>query len=313
MALRAGANVWIEKPMCVSAAEANELLALADSVGTQVGVGHNMLYADPYRRLHEVVQSGLLGPIVHLSINHFVELKQIRFGPFNSWMLQSPGNVLLEIGPHLISVMTDLVGRPDDLRADADRKADLPNGGNVFRRWRILANAGSAAVDINIDLGPGFPQRTIHVHGMLGTVILDFGANTCVVDRQTPLSPDFDRFRRSQSRIRQIRSQARSTLSNYVLSKLKLQKRGNAYEVTFLESVAAFYSDLRNEQPLERRISGSGRPRCDRIVRENYSHRRCRPNSRSGQTQQDRGRNKADRPGYRRHRLYWAGIGSTNY
>lgn len=256
MALRSGAHVLIEKPMCVSIDQAKELLALAHEAGLHVGVVHNMLYAGAYQRLRETVKSGIIGPLEHVSINHFIELKPIRLGPFDSWMLRAPGNVFLEIGPHLISALLDLVGPPNEVKVIADRKADLPGGGSVYRRWRILTAADHVAADINIDLSPGFPQRTIHVRGMLGTATVDFDANSCTIDRRTPLSTDLDRYRRSRSLVHQLRSQARETLADYVLSKLKLRGRGNPYQITFLDSVASFYAGLRTKAPLDARIDG---------------------------------------------------------
>ncbi len=196
------------------------------------------------RLLRRAVRSRALGPLDHVSINHFFEIGQIRLGPFDSWMLRAPENALLEIGPHLVSVLLDLVGSPDDISVAVDRKIAIPNGAHVFRRWRIQLAVGRTAVDININLGPGFAQRIISARGLLGTATADLDANTCIVDRRTPLGPDFDRYRRSASLARQLRSQARTTLADYILSRLKLRQRGNPYQVSIIDSIAAFYSGL---------------------------------------------------------------------
>ena len=255
-ALQSGVHVFLEKPMCTSVDEADELLALARDNGLRLGVNHNFLYADAYQHLREVVRSRVLGPLDHVSINHFFELGQIRFGPFDSWMLRVPGNVILEIGPHLLSALLDLVGTPDDISAAVDRRVDLPGGAYVFRRWRVHTTVGRTAVDININLGPGFGQRTIYVRGLLGSAMVDFDANTCVVDQRTPLSVDLDRYRRSRLLARQLRTQARETLTDYILSRLKLRRRGNPYQVSILNSVAALYSGLRSDKALDRCIDG---------------------------------------------------------
>ena len=259
-ALQAGAHVFIEKPMCVSAELADDLCTLARKNSLHLGVCHNMLYSDAYQRLRDLARSGVLGPLNQVIINHFFELGQIRFGPFNSWMLRSPGHVFLELGPHLISVLLDLVGKPSDISATADRRINLAGGAFVFSRWRIRATVGRTAVDINVNLGPGFPHRTITARGILGTAIVDFDANTCTVDQRSPLSLELDRYKRSRSLIHQIRSQAWKTLSNSMLSTFKLRRRGNPYQITFIDSLAAFYSALRTNTPLDTRIDGgSGR------------------------------------------------------
>jgi nucleoside-diphosphate-sugar epimerase len=67
---------------------------------------------------------------------------------------------------------------------------------------------------------------------------------------------DLDRYRRSRLLSRQLRSQARATLTDYLLSRLKLRRRGNPYQISILDSVASFYSGLRTNRVLDGRIDG---------------------------------------------------------
>src|ERR1019366_2356413 len=62
-ALQSRVHVFLEKPMCTSVEEADELLALARDNGLRLGVNHNFLYTRAYQRLREVVISGGLGPL----------------------------------------------------------------------------------------------------------------------------------------------------------------------------------------------------------------------------------------------------------
>jgi nucleoside-diphosphate-sugar epimerase/predicted dehydrogenase len=257
LALQSGVHVFLEKPMCLSVDEADDLLDAALRAGLRIGVNHNFLFSGAYQRLREVARSGELGRLDYVNFNHFYELAQIRSGPFESWMLRAPQNPFLEIGPHLVSAAFDLVGTADTFEVTADRNTKLPNGINVPRRWRIRTEIGSTAVNINVNLGPGFNQRTIYAHGLLGSAVLDFDANSCIIDRRTPLSTDLDRYRRSRSLAQQLRTQARATLADYVLSKLKLRKRGNPYQSSIIDSVAAFYSTLGTDRPLDTRIDGA--------------------------------------------------------
>ena len=254
-ALQSGAHVFLEKPMCTSVDEADDLLNLARDKGLRLGVNHNMLFGS-YERLRTILHSGILGPMQHVDLRWFSELPTIRFGPFDSWMLRSPGNPFMEIGPHLVSALLDLVGTPNDLRVFADREAALPSGGRVFRRWRVHASIGSVAADININLGPTFSLKTVCVHCLFGSVTADLEANTCIVDQQTSFGSDLDRYARSRSLARQIRSDSGRMLRNYALSKLKLKRGGNPYQHTFLDSVAAFYTALRADARLDKRIDG---------------------------------------------------------
>src|SRR5262249_4462237 len=132
IALEAGVHVFIEKPMCTSVSEADELVHLAKQRNLDLGVGHNFLFSGAYQKLRDVVKSGTLGPISHISFDYFFEMPQIRLGPFDSWMLREPGNLLLETGPHLFSAILDLVGELDRPSVIADRETVLPDGRKVF-------------------------------------------------------------------------------------------------------------------------------------------------------------------------------------
>jgi predicted dehydrogenase/nucleoside-diphosphate-sugar epimerase len=255
-ALEAGVHVFLEKPMCTSVAEADELVRLATERGLHLGVSHNFLFSATFERLRAAVHSKALGPIDHITFNHFYELGQIRFGPFDNWMLRNPGNVILETGPHLVSALLDLAGAPEALSVTADRKVTLPNGAEIYRRWRMRTTVGRTAIDLNINFAPGFPQRTIYVRGLFGSALLDFDADTCVIDQRTPLDIDFDRFKRSRGLARQLRAQALAVLARYGLGKLKLVRRGNPYQNSIQDSTAAFYAAIRNGQPLDTRIAG---------------------------------------------------------
>jgi predicted dehydrogenase len=67
-ALEAGANVIVEKPLCLDAGEFTELAALAARNARSLMCLHNWKYAPAYRRAHELISSGRLGTVQHLSL-----------------------------------------------------------------------------------------------------------------------------------------------------------------------------------------------------------------------------------------------------
>ena len=79
IALGFGSHVFLEKPMCISLEEADELIALADRVRLYLAVNHNFLHSDAYISLRNVIHSGKVGPLDHVTLNYFFELEQ--FGP----------------------------------------------------------------------------------------------------------------------------------------------------------------------------------------------------------------------------------------
>jgi nucleoside-diphosphate-sugar epimerase/predicted dehydrogenase len=257
IALRAGVGLFLEKPMCVSSVETAEVLALASKSGLEVGVNHSMTFDGSYCQLRDLVKGGEIGPVDHITINYFLELGLIRFGPFDNWMLREPGNLLLELGPHPVSWVVDLIGVPDRIEVKAEREIVLPGGSRVYRRWRINARAGRASADLTIEMGPGFPQRTISVRGAVGAVFADLNADTCLLDKQTPKAMDFDRHKRILMQAKELRKQAGTTLANFVLSKAKLRKKGNPNQIAMQSGIETFYADLRGKRDLDFRLSGT--------------------------------------------------------
>ena len=59
--IKAGKNVFVEKPLGMSEAEAAEIAEAAETAGVQVMVGFMKRYAPIYQKLKEVIDSGTLG------------------------------------------------------------------------------------------------------------------------------------------------------------------------------------------------------------------------------------------------------------
>ena len=64
-ALKAGKDVYVEKPLCLKIEDAESLTELAHSLDRILMVGHLLQYHPHVIKLHEWVRSGLLGMLVH--------------------------------------------------------------------------------------------------------------------------------------------------------------------------------------------------------------------------------------------------------
>ncbi len=67
--LRAGYHLLLEKPMAPTAAECRAIVATAEEHKRIVGVSHVLRYTSFYRKLRELLQSGVIGDLV--SFRHF--------------------------------------------------------------------------------------------------------------------------------------------------------------------------------------------------------------------------------------------------
>lgn len=98
-ALLAGKDVFVEKPMTMSAMEAEELVQLADEKHRVLMVGHLLLYQPAIRFIKDYLDSGELGNII--------SLHQQRL---NLGRVRTVENALWSLGVHDIAVLLHLVG-----------------------------------------------------------------------------------------------------------------------------------------------------------------------------------------------------------
>lgn len=70
-ALQAGKNVLVEKPMATSLAECDQMLAAAEASGKKLSVVAQNRFKTPMMKMKAVLDSGLLGRLVHGEVNSF--------------------------------------------------------------------------------------------------------------------------------------------------------------------------------------------------------------------------------------------------
>jgi predicted dehydrogenase len=98
-ALDRGKHVMVEKPMCTSSAEADDLIARAGLRGLTLMADHTFLFHPAVLKLGELVRSGALGQI------SYFDSQRINLGLF-----QPDVNVLWDLAPHDLSIIDYLFG-----------------------------------------------------------------------------------------------------------------------------------------------------------------------------------------------------------
>jgi len=106
-ALAAGKDVLAGKPLARTAAEARELIGLAERNGRVLAVDHTYLYTGAVRRIAQLTDSGDLGGIM------YIDSVRVNLGIF-----QPDVNVIYDLAPHDISIACRLLDRdPETVRA----------------------------------------------------------------------------------------------------------------------------------------------------------------------------------------------------
>ncbi|GAA5509300.1 NAD-dependent epimerase/dehydratase family protein [Novipirellula caenicola] len=255
--IAAGVNVFLEKPMATSSLECGEVIAMAERHGVRLGVNHNFLFSPVYEDLRRCVESGKVGRIDAIDIAWNKPLPQLSSGPYSIWMLRESANLLLELGPHIVSPVLDLASFPEQVTGIATHPIALPHGRTMMRNWAFSMTAGRIAVQTRLSLGSGMSEFSIHVRGSHGSATADIEDNTFTLHRATRYSIDFDRYHRLKRTSRDLHRQAKSGLRRYIGSKLGLAKHGNPYGESIANAIADFYQSLLSGTPVSDRLSGA--------------------------------------------------------
>lgn len=97
-ALQAGKHVFVEKPFTSTAAQAEELINLAQQKNLKVMVDHTFLFTGAVKRIAQLIDEGTLG---HL---YYYDSTRVNLGLF-----QHDINVLWDLAPHDLSIMDHLI------------------------------------------------------------------------------------------------------------------------------------------------------------------------------------------------------------
>jgi predicted dehydrogenase len=103
-ALENGKHVFVEKPLTVTSAEAEDLIELADRKNLQIMVDHTFLFTGAVRKLKELIDGGVLGPL------YYYDSTRVNLGLF-----QHDVNVIWDLAPHDLSIMDYLIGLEPEL------------------------------------------------------------------------------------------------------------------------------------------------------------------------------------------------------
>lgn len=98
-ALARGKDVFVEKPLCLSSAEANSLCEQAEASDRILMVGHLLLYHPAVEELRSLVQSGELGEVL------YIYAQRVNLG-----VVRQDENAWWSLAPHDISVANYLFG-----------------------------------------------------------------------------------------------------------------------------------------------------------------------------------------------------------
>jgi predicted dehydrogenase len=97
-ALLHGKHIFVEKPFTASAAQAEDLINIAEQKGLTIMVDHTFIFTGAVRRMKEFINDGTLGDL------YYYDSIRVNLGLF-----QSDVNVIWDLAPHDFSIMDYLL------------------------------------------------------------------------------------------------------------------------------------------------------------------------------------------------------------
>ena len=162
-ALEAGKHVVCEKPFALTVADADHMIAAARSAGRHLIPFQNRRYEPHFRKVLEIVQSGILGEVL------LVRLAWHSFGRRWDWqtLLEYGAGALANNGPHMLDHAVHFLGE-GELEIFADMRNGLSSG-DAEDHCKVTVKAQTGpTVDMELTSCAAFSQDRWLIMGTSG-------------------------------------------------------------------------------------------------------------------------------------------------
>jgi predicted dehydrogenase len=154
IALAAGLDVLLEKPMVLNAGEAVELIRTRDQTGRLLVVAFQGSLSPRVRAAAAMIRSGALGAILNIDAIAWQDWQPRTVGTWRVDPAQSGGGFLFDTGAHMLNTVADLSG--EDVVEVAAWLAD--DGSPVDIRGAVIARLASGALITMNGCGRAIPS-----------------------------------------------------------------------------------------------------------------------------------------------------------
>ena len=170
--LEAGKDVFVEKPVTLTVAEAEDLATLAESRGRILMAGHLLLYQPAIGKIGELLAAGAIGQV------YTIHLDRMKLG-----RARSVENVLWSFGVHDIAVLLHLVGEAPTA-VSSHGHCGL-NPGIEDDVYLHLTFPGGIRAHLHDSWLWPVDRRCLTIIGSTGMIVYDEKAQTVTLHRQS--------------------------------------------------------------------------------------------------------------------------------
>jgi predicted dehydrogenase len=185
-AFAAGKQVFCEKPLALTTASAERILAACAKAGGILGIGHERRYEPAMEEMRRLYESGALGRILHMDAN--VSHDNFRKMDPANWRRDpkhAPAGAWTALGIHLGDMFVSLAGAPSLVRARTasqifpapsedfvSAEIDFSNGARgritclstppFYGRFTLICDQGWVDVQEGGNVDKGIPSSFVH-------------------------------------------------------------------------------------------------------------------------------------------------------
>ncbi len=168
IALEAGKDVFMEKPMCRTYDEALKLKEIAEKSKGKLYVRHNRRFEPGFQHIREIIASGILGDVYE------IKLRRVSYQRRDDWqtLKEFGGGQLLNWGPHIIDHGLQFLDSPlKSLWSDLKLVAAVGDAEDHLKI--ILTGENGRIIDLEISGGAAISEPEYLVWGTKGALSCD--------------------------------------------------------------------------------------------------------------------------------------------
>jgi predicted dehydrogenase len=241
--LESGAHIFVEKPFCTTARDCAAVEQAAARANRLAGVNHNLTYMPGILRLFDEIRALRLGAVEHVTVAYNLMMPALAAGQHGHWMFGSQERLLLELGPHPLSVICRLLGRATASATALDGYWKLNNGQPFYDTWQTSLICDRGTAQMMLSVGREYLNTWVHVIGQDGEALVDLRRNTFRISEKT-------RYMRTDNLVdawrnsRGLMADSLRNFSSYLKGAIGLKPVYELQNISVGGSVNAFYDAL---------------------------------------------------------------------
>jgi predicted dehydrogenase len=250
-AMENGANVFVEKPFALNAADAIRICDASNRTGRKISVNYLFCYESPYLALLDAYKTGTLGDVVHMDLTYGYDLAGdyglAVLSDESHWVHSLPGKLFHNVLDHIVCKTTRFLPSSElEVKAIALRRRAAtgnPVIDSLPDELRFLVRSDNVTANGYISAHAKPAAHFMRVLGTKDSFDLDFGGRSFV-----PFARQ--RYPSALGRLLPARDMAKS----YSNQSAKNNKAFWNYEFNFFQGMRVlltqFYGAIANGDPL---------------------------------------------------------------